>query len=58
MFWNFPILIFAQITLKGPVMTQVQKGEKTNHGRGDLDTEVIRTFDKEVSVTDFHFLLI
>ena len=32
-------------------MTQVQRGEKTNN-RGDLDTEVIRTFDKEVNSTD------
>ena len=32
-------------------MTQVQRGEKTNN-RGDLDTEVIRTFDKEVNSTN------
>ena len=45
----------SQITLRGPVMTQVQRGEKTNI-RGDLDTEVIRTFDKEVNTTDKLFL--
>lgn len=44
---EFSHINLAQITLKGPVMTQVQRGEKTSH-RGDLDTEVIRTFDKEV----------
>ena len=44
---EFSHINLGQITLKGPVMTQVQRGEKTNH-RGDLDTEVIRTFDKEV----------
>ena len=44
-----PQINVSQITLKGPVMTQVQAGEKTST-RGDLDTEVIRTFDKEVNI--------
>ena len=36
-------------------MTQIQRGEKTNI-RGDLDTEVIRTFDKEVNTIDKLFI--
>ena len=45
---EFSHINLGQISLKGPVMTQVQKGEKTSH-RGDLDTQVTRTFDKEVT---------
>ena len=36
----------SRITVGGPVMTHVQRGEKTA-SRADVDTQVTRTFDKE-----------
>merc|ERR1711978_515714 len=41
----------SRISVSGNVMTHVQKGEKTT-SRGDLSTQVTRTFNKEGMVCE------